>query len=212
VSDVPDAELRRVLADAREAGFLGPDAPERHIDHAGVFIAAVEAQVGPAGPRSFLDLGSGAGVPGLVLALQWSETEAVLVDASQRRCTFAASAAARLGIADRVAVRCDRAEVLGHEADLREHFSVVVARSFGAPAVTAELASPFLEVGGLLLVSEPPASEIERWPAAKLRVLGLGTGEESRHHGYGVATMHKESPLADRYPRRVGIPTKRPLW
>src|SRR3954468_15684833 len=133
----PGAPLRRALETARDRGFLGSDDPQRHLDHAAAFAAAVEARVGDAGPPSFLDLGSGAGVPGLALAARWPSARATLVDAMRRRCDFARSAAADLGRANRAVVRCERAEVRGREADLRERFPVVVARSFGRPAVTA---------------------------------------------------------------------------
>jgi 16S rRNA (guanine527-N7)-methyltransferase len=207
----PDAALRAVFVDARGHGFLGPDDPQRHIAHAAAFAAAAESVFGPDGPEAFLDLGTGAGVPGLVLATVWPRARATLLDAGQRRCAFVREAAARLGLATRVEVRCDRAEVLGRHAQLRERFPLVTARAFGAPAVTAELGAAFVAVGGVILVSEPPEAPPDRWPDEGLERFGLAPAETWRDAA-GMAMLRKIAPLPDRYPRRTGVPAKRPEW
>jgi 16S rRNA (guanine527-N7)-methyltransferase len=212
VEGPPGAALRRAFEIARARGFLGPDDPQRHLDHAGAFAVAVESRLGPDGPSAFLDLGSGAGVPGLALAARWPSARALLVDAMRRRCEFARGVVDDLGWADRVEVRCERAEVLGREPGLREQFPVVVARSFGPPAVTAELAAGFLGIGGLLVVSEPPEAEDGRWDPGGLARLGLGPAERERHGGFAVVVITKREPLPERFPRRTGVPGKRPLW
>ena len=171
---------------------------------------------GPADGLRCLDLGSGGGVPGLVLACARPGWTAVLLDARERRCRFLREAAVALGLDGRVEVVEARAEAAARRPDLREQVDAVVARSFGPPAVTAECATAFLRVGGRLVVSEPPegsdsAGGPERWPAAGLDSLGLslpvrcGTGEAS------FACFEKQR-LDDRWPRRVGLPAKRPLW
>jgi 16S rRNA (guanine527-N7)-methyltransferase len=212
VSTPAPGDLRRVLDDARDLGFVGPEDPQRHIDHAAAFAGAAERAFGAAGPAAFLDLGSGAGIPGLVLAQRWPHAAATLVDAARRRCNFAAEAAHRLGLGDRVAVRCDRAEVLARDPALREVFPAVVARSFGRPAVTAELAAGFLDADGVLLVSEPPEPDERRWDADALARIGLGPPEADRIAGYGIVTIRRIGPTPGRVPRRTGIPAKRPLW
>lgn len=174
----------------------------------------------PAGPARALDLGSGGGVPGLPLALARPDLTWVLLDGSVRRTDFLRSAVDELGLAGRVEVRTVRAEVAGREEGWRRSFDLVVARSFGAPAVTAECAAPFLRVGGTLLVAEPPgaveahdgaASTKERWPVEGLAVLGL---EPLRAVTVPSAyqLLRQTRPCPDRYPRRVGIPAKRPLF
>ncbi|MGH9260141.1 MAG: 16S rRNA (guanine(527)-N(7))-methyltransferase RsmG, partial [Acidimicrobiales bacterium] len=170
------ADLDTVLERSRSLGFLGPGSLRVQVDHARGFAAGLSSP-----PRRFLDLGSGGGVPGLVLALQWRESEVVLLDAAERRCVFLTEAAAALGCADRVAIVRARAEEAGRTAGLRGRFDAVVARGFGPPPVTAECGAPFLVVGGLLVVSERPEEEQEgeggevgsRWPAAGLAPLGL---------------------------------------
>jgi 16S rRNA (guanine527-N7)-methyltransferase len=208
----PPEPIESVLDDARTLGFLGADDPRRHVEHAEAFAAAVERVTGPDGPATFLDLGTGAGVPGLVLARRWPVSRATLLDAHQRRCRFVAQAAARLALAARVDVRCERAEVAGHDPALRERFAVVVARAFAAPAVTAELGSAFVAVDGVLVVSEPPDPDPGRWPPDGLAELGLAPPVTVRAGGYAFALMTKREALAPRFPRRTGTPGKRPRW
>jgi 16S rRNA (guanine527-N7)-methyltransferase len=154
-----------------------------------------------------MDLGAGGGLPGLVLALGWPASHWVYLDASERRTAFLTEAVDEVGLADRVQVLRGRAEDLGRDPALRGGFDLVTARGFGAPAVTAECAAPFLAVGGRLLVSEPPGDD-ERWIPAGLALLGLLRGP--RLHGCQV--LDQTEPCPDRYPRRVGIPAKRPLF
>lgn len=191
------------LEQARSYGFLGPGPVEPHIEHAYGFAAAF-----PAPPQSFVDLGSGGGVPGLVLASLWPASQAVLVDSMERRTAFLTEAVQALGWADRVTVVRERAEAFGRER--RGEFEAVVARGFAPPPVTAECAAPLLAVGGLLVVSEPP-EEAGRWPAAEVGALGLEVvGVVTAEARYQV--LRQARPCPEQYPRRVGVPAKRPLW
>lgn len=204
------ARIVEVLESARELGFLGPGPVEAHIDHA----LTLAALIGPPPPR-FLDLGSGGGVPGLVLADHWSEAEAALVDAGERRCEFLDEAVSRLGFSSRVSVRCGRAEDLARDATLRAAFPLVIARGFGAPPVVAECSVGFLSPGGQLVVTEPPAGEdpLEvRWPPERLLDLGFAAARALRSGEVGAVALSMTGPPDDRWPRRVGIPRKRPLW
>lgn len=210
---IPDMQvdaLVGVLERSRAVGFLGDGPIGDQITHALGFLTALDVM--EAAPDRFLDLGSGGGVPGLVLAVAWPTTRATLLDAQQKRCQVLQDAVDRLEIGDRVRVARGRAEELGRDPDLRGGFDVVVARSFGPPAVVAECASPFLRVGGLLAVSEPP-EDTDRWPAAGLAELGLERRDTAGHRdGPRIQVLHQASELHDRYPRRVGIPAKRPLF
>jgi len=164
---------------------------------------------------TFLDLGSGGGVPGLVLAMRWPEDHGVLLEAQRRRCVFLEHAVARLGLMQRITVRCGRAEQLARSPELRGTVDLVVARSFGRPAVTAECAVGFLRGGGRLVVSEPPAGTtdlVERWPTDGLAQFGLGAAIPVRAKDAGVVGMVARGAPDDRWPRREGRPTKSPLW
>jgi 16S rRNA (guanine527-N7)-methyltransferase len=102
-------------------------------------------------------------------------------------------------------VRTARAEAV---PDLRGRFVAVVARSFGPPAVTAECGAPLLEVGGRLVVSEPPRTE-GRWAGCAV----LGVGPAVRLPGPPtLVVLTQVAACPDRFPRRTGLPAKRPLW
>jgi 16S rRNA (guanine527-N7)-methyltransferase len=203
---VLDPRLDEVLGEARDLGFLGPGPVAPQITHARGF-AATQARA----PESFLDLGSGGGLPGLVLALTWPNAAGVLLEAMARRAEFLERASHRLGLSDRIRVRNDRAETAARDAGLREQFELVTARSFGPPAVTAECAVGFLRLDGRLVVSEPPEDDPLRWPAAPLGSLGLYV---CRHAGPDArfVVLERRGTLPDTIPRRVGVPNKRPLW
>lgn len=192
---------------SRELGFLGPGPIEPHIRRALDALSLL-----PAAARRALDLGSGGGLPGLPLALARADVQWVLLDGSVTRAEFLRWAAAQLGLEpDRVEVVASRAEEAGRQADLRGTFDVVVARSFGAPAVTAECGAPFLVAGGLLVVAEPPGGAAERWPADGLDMLGLRPLEAVAEPS-AFQVLVQERPCPDRFPRRTGIPAKRPLF
>ncbi len=198
--------LQHVLERSKAEGFLGPGPLDSHVDHARSLGAAVPGFTG-----RFCDLGSGGGVPGLVLLEDWPTAHAVLLDGSTRRCAFLAEAILELGARDRAEVLEGRAEDLGRTA-ARESFDLVVARSFAAPPVTAECAAPLLKADGLLVVAEPPEGGSVRWDPAGLEELGLKYERDFRGEHALAAVMRKVGPTPDRFPRRVGIPAKRPLW
>ena len=243
-------QLDSILLESRRLGFLGPGPIDLQVAHAEGFVAAARTLVatsagthreirhgaegdGPElspplwgrptqGPR-VLDLGSGGGLPGLVMAVRWPEVELLLLDANGRRVAFLDHAVAELGLTHRVQVMEGRAEDGGRQEQLRHTFDGVVARSFGRPAVVAECGAPFLRQGGWLIVSEPPgaehdpsapvagAAESPRWPADGVALLGLdplGTV----HHGFDYQMLRQKTLCPERFPRRNGVPAKRPLF
>jgi 16S rRNA (guanine527-N7)-methyltransferase len=219
------ASLLEALARSRAWGFLGDGPLEVHIAHAEGFAETAEAVPptldvveGHGGvSRRWMDLGSGGGIPGLVLAHRWPDDEAVLLDGNIRRTRFLSEVVEDQGWGARVQVVNARAEEAGRMENLRGSFSLVVARSFGPPPVTAECAAPFLQRGGVLIVSEPPvpspdgAWDEARWPEQGLAVLGLEPEAVRREpFGYRVLRQHQECP--DRFPRRVGVAAKRPIY
>ncbi|MGO9857495.1 MAG: RsmG family class I SAM-dependent methyltransferase [Acidimicrobiales bacterium] len=211
--------LHAVLAEARGAGFLGPGALEPQIRHAEGFAAAARglAAERPETPR-VLDLGSGGGLPGLVVAAAWHEVAMVLLDASRRRAAFLQRAVDLLELSGRVTVLQERAEVCGRQEGFRGSFDGVLARSFGRPAVVAECAAPLLKVGGWLLVSEPPPPDPAtgsegraRWPAEPLQRLGLEPTDVLCQE-FEFQAFRQAAPCPDRFPRRNGVPAKKPLF
>lgn len=205
----PFGALLAVLGRSKELGFLGPGPVEPHIDRALDALRLISSA--PAAPRRFLDLGSGGGLPGLPLALALPGSQWMLLDGSVTRTRFLRDAVAELGLTDRVAVETARAEEAGRRGDLRGTFDVVVVRSFGPPAVTAECAAPFLVVGGVMVVAEPPEGSEDRWPEEGLRRLELARGARVADPS-AFQVLRQAGPCPDRYPRRTGIPAKRPLF
>ncbi len=205
-----------MLERSRDLGLLGPGPVAEHVRHTQGFLVALGEIGRQRRPDLAVDLGSGGGVPGLVLAaapelagLRWK-----LVDAMARRTSFLRWAVTELDLADRVTVVEGRAEVVAHDAAHRHQADVVVARSFGRPAVVAECATGLLRTGGHLLVSEPPGPGIDaaRWPAAGLAELGLAVERLVRHGRSGAVVLRQERACSTRYPRRTGVPAKRPLF
>jgi 16S rRNA (guanine527-N7)-methyltransferase len=198
------------LERARGHGFVGPGPLDPHLEHAEALAAAVGSDFG----GRFLDLGSGAGIPGLALLLAWPQATGTLLDSRLRRCAFLEEALGELGVAGRGDVACGRAEELARREDRRGAYDVVVARGFGSPATTAECAVGFLRAGGQLVVSEPPGEpRRDRWPAEALDELGFqGPELRGRDEGPRFAVLTLPEPASDRWPRRVGLPAKRPRW
>lgn len=199
--------MLRVLERSRELGFLGPGAVTFHVEHALGFVAHVD----PA--TRVMDLGSGGGLPGLVLLRECPDLEElVLLDAMERRGAFLRWALEELGAPSSTRVVVGRAEQAARQPELRGRFDLVVARSFGRPAVTAECAVGFLSGrGARLLVSEPPDQDDGRWPTEGLEQLGLEPGQR---HSSGPALQELRAVRSTdaRWPRRDGVPSKRPLF
>jgi len=208
-----------VLAQSRTEGFLGPGPVEDHMRHSQGFATAAGSV-----PDRFLDLGAGGGVPGLALLLMWPRSHGVLLDSSERRTQFLQRAVRALGLEGRTDVVRARAEEAGRDVGWRSRFTMVVARGFGPPAVTAECGSPFLALGGSLVVSEPPpaiegepaegetGSETGRWPASGLALLGLVDGGCRRLEEGRFRVLVQHELCGPRFPRRTGVPAKRPLF
>jgi len=149
--------LRAVLAEAQRIGAIGPGDLDRSIEHALQFVACV-----PHGPVRLIDLGSGGGLPGLVIADQRPECQVTLVDRRQGRIDQLTRAIRRLGWESRVAAWClDMAVVAsthGYE------FDAATSRGFGPPSTTLTYALACVRGGGVVVISEPPEDRPERWP------------------------------------------------
>jgi 16S rRNA (guanine527-N7)-methyltransferase len=162
------------------------------------------------------DLGSGAGLPGLVLAACRPEARFDLVESLGRKCEFLREAAERMGLAN-VTVVCDRSEDWASSHG-REAYDAVTARAVAPLATLAELASPLLRDGGVLVAWKGARSEdeesrlsqaAERLAMEPLEVRSVRpySGSRDRH----IHLLRKNGPTPNGLPRRPGMAAKRPF-
>lgn len=200
-----ERRLDQVFGKAQERGFIGPGDLGGHVRHAEAFLTWIDPEAAQA-----VDLGTGGGLPGLVLAHRLPQTRWVFVESGMRRAEFLTEAAEQLGL-ENVRVINERAELVGR-SELRGTSDLVTARLFGPPAVVAECAAPLLRQGGRLLVSEPPEGSVQkRWPPEPLAALGFGPAG-LREGSARLVELDFVGPCPERYPRPVGRPAKRPLF
>ena len=167
-------------------------------------------------PRRAVDLGSGGGVPGIVLALARPAIQWTLVDSVRKKASALEGFVAELGVAN-VEVLAERAEALGRDPRRREAHDLVTARACAALPVVLEYGLPLVRVGGALLAWKGPiGSEELAAGAAAARLLG-GDAPEVRPTGVEALGDHrfilvgKIAPTPERFPRRAGEPARRPL-
>lgn len=162
-----------------------------------------------------VDVGSGAGLPGLPIKIARPDIELALIEANRGRAAFLVHALARLGL-DGVEVVAERAETAGHDPRLRESFDLAVARALAPMPVLVELCLPLVRVGGrLLAMKTEPGPELAAASAAIAELGGEVSGTEpapsaARSRGE-VVVISKARPTPARYPRRPGIPARRPI-
>ena len=210
------ATLELAYAEAVRLGFLGPKELERlwerHLNDA-FGLAAIRR---PQPNERWADLGSGAGLPGLPLAVAHRSTSFTLIDAQQRRLDWVTATATKLGLTNLTVIHA-RLEDYGR-GPARESFDVATARALGALPVVAELGLPLLKIGGQLLVprGQPDAEELEQVAAACDQVGGRLDGmipnPSSPVDRVGfVVIMAKIAATSPRFPRRSGVPVRSPL-
>jgi 16S rRNA (guanine527-N7)-methyltransferase len=208
--------LEDAYRDAVERGFLGPRElarlRQRHLEDA-LGLAAIRT---PAPGEEWVDLGSGAGLPGLPLAAAYPDTQFTLVDAQRRRLEWVMDTAEQLGLQNLQVVHA-RLEDYGHGA-ARERFDVATARALGPLPVVAELGLPLLRRGGVLIVlrGQPAPMEISEAAAACEQLGGriheVVPNPSSPIDRLGlIVIMTKIAVTSSRFPRRAGIPARNPL-
>jgi 16S rRNA (guanine527-N7)-methyltransferase len=166
------------------------------------------------------DVGAGAGFPGLVLAATMPSAQVDLIESIGRKCEFMRRALDVGGI-ENARVVCDRAETWASTPPPdggREAYDAVTARAVGRVATLAELASPLLRPGGILVAWKGRRDEAEEAELARaaerlamepLEVLAVGPFAGSRHRH--LHTMRKSGATPDDLPRRPGMAKKRPF-
>lgn len=193
----------------------------RHVEDSLALLPALDACAAAAGPRprglSVIDVGSGAGLPGIILAIARPTWRITLLDSLKKRCTFNEAAAAAAGVPN-VAVEWARAEDAGQDPLLREAHDVAVARAVAELRVLAELCLPLVAVGGHWVAAKG-AKPQEEVAAAGHAIKELGgtllwveeVDSEAPDGRRCVVVVRKDRPTQGKYPRRAGTPKKQPL-
>jgi len=163
-------QLAAVLEQSQRLGYIGPKSIDEHIEHARAHLNAANP---PKGSR-WCDLGSGGGLPGLVVGHDRPDLRIVLLDRSTARTSFLERAILDLGIEQWVEVLVGDAAAIAHQREHRGAYDGVFSRSFGSPATTAECAAGLLRTGGKLVASEPPNPSRDRWLQPILHSMGFG--------------------------------------
>ena len=169
------------------------------------------------GVGRMVDVGSGAGFPGLPLKLAFPSIELHLVESVGKKTDFLEHVVGRLGL-DGVAVHQDRAENLARLPELRETFDLALVRGVARMSLLLEYTLPFCRVGGRTVAHKHGGLEDEL-SASGCALSELGGRLAGVHpitlegltDNRVVVAFEKTAPTPDRYPRRVGIPAKRPL-
>lgn len=166
---------------------------------------------------SLLDVGSGAGFPGLPLKIAWPGLNVTLLESVGKKTAFLRHMVEVLGL-EGVEIENGRAETLAHEPRLRESFDVVVSRAVAHMAALAELTLPFCKPGGIVVAQKKAGIDDELREAERAIALLGGALERIEvvddvdpEDPRWLVALKKTAPSPDRYPRRPGIPAKRPL-
>jgi 16S rRNA (guanine527-N7)-methyltransferase len=167
--------------------------------------------------RKMIDVGAGGGFPGVPLAIAFPQLRVTLLEATGKKAAFLDNLSRALGLANVTTLR-GRAEEWGQREEYRERYDLAVARAVAEMRTLVEYTLPFVRVNGLFIASKgADAAEETQAAAGAIQMLGgrvrqlvpvvLPTLDEPRH----LVVIEKVAPTPARYPRRVGVPSKKPL-
>ena len=201
--------LTAVWEGARTFGALGSASIEELREHAAGYVSPrLDLQPG----AYCVDMGTGVGVPGVLLAMLYPETNWRLLDANERRCEIADQAVHAVGLDDRVEVVHGRVDDLAREALWRAAHDLVVTRLFGPPSEVAECGIPLLTEGGSLVLSAS-AVTTEVWSSADLSLLAARVIERwETDSGNYIRVQRMAGAIPGRFPRRPAARRRDPLF
>jgi 16S rRNA (guanine527-N7)-methyltransferase len=164
-----------------------------------------------------IDIGAGAGIPGIPLKIVFPQIHLVLLEATAKKASFLSHIVKKLELSD-VEIAVGRAEDIAHQNEYREQCNIVLARGVAELAALAELTLPFCTIGGLVIAHKRGDIQEELQRAEKaISILG-GRLKEVRPvtlvefpDNRSLVVIEKVSHTPDKYPRRAGMPAKRPL-
>jgi len=166
---------------------------------------------------SLIDVGTGAGLPGIPLKIMLPEIELVLLEATTKKAGFLHHIKSKLGL-NGVKIVVGRAEAIAHETQYREKFDLVLSRAVASLPALVELTLPFCAIGGKFIAQKKGNVDLEvRQAARAIKLLGGNlhkveeVGLEEFTDERWLIVLDKVLPTPQQYPRRPGIPAKRPL-
>jgi 16S rRNA (guanine527-N7)-methyltransferase len=181
--------------------------PERWWEKHVVEVLDLLDACAPGDGARVVDVGSGGGVPGVPVAALRPDLHVVLLESDQRKAGFLTHVAGALQLG-RVTVLPERAEEVARRPGMREAFDLAVSRALAPPPVMCELCLPLVRVGGLVAAL---VSDAEHAARDCERAASLCGGAAPRVAPGGILLVDKAEPTPDAYPRRAGVPLRRPL-
>jgi len=168
-------------------------------------------------PQNLVDIGTGAGFPGLVLKLIWPSTRVTLVESVNKKADFCRHIVEQLGL-DGVTILSERAETVGQDAEHRHAYDLAVARAVARMPILMEYLLPLVHRNGIVMAMKGESAPAETQDAANaIQILGgkirklvhveLPGVVEERF----IVVVNKIARTPDQYPRRVGVPSKNPI-
>ncbi|XP_073035761.1 uncharacterized protein [Primulina eburnea] len=198
------------------------EAMERHVEDSLALVEPICSSYMSCCGSSFqnlsvIDVGSGAGLPGLILAIACPGWKVTLLESMNKRCVFLEHVVGSIGMQNVQVIR-ERAENLGQNPAFRESFDIAVARAVAEMRVLAEYCLPLVRVGGLFLAAKghDPQEEVTRAERA-IHLMGASLLQAcfvESHSKYGQRTAiicRKNGPTPKNYPRVPGTPSRAPL-
>ena len=194
-----------LLETNRRFNVSGADTPEELLPH---LVDSVS--IAPYVQAPLADVGSGGGLPAIPLAIA-TGAPVTMVESTTKKAAFLEAVLSTLGLEGRVVP--ERAELAARHSDLREQFACATARAVSSAPTVLELTLPFLRVGGVAVLQRGKMDDRERNAVADAApMLGGEIADEVALDGdRRILLIRKVSPTPQRFPRRTGIPEKRPL-
>ena len=203
--------LEEILIHAKNLNYLGKPPVQDHIFNAQGFIQTINELNTGLEKVKLVDLGSGGGVPALILVDYFKAWDFVLIERKEKRAEFLSWAVKKLNIEKRTEIICDEVENVARNSEYEATIDFVTARSFAPPPTTAECACRFLKKNRYLVVSEPPNST-NRWENKALKETGFIPLKTTKQKNGTFQVLELLEKPSNRLPRRPGVPRKRPLW
>ena len=187
----------------------------RHFLESAALVAVLRDEGLSLEDASLIDVGSGSGIPGIPLRIIEPSLQLTLVEAKQRKCEFLNDVLPQIGLDD-VDVISRRAEGVGHDPRHRERYDFTVAKALAPLRTLVELTLPLLRMGGVAIApkGKEAQNEIDEARTALETLKGSVRLLESiplAEPAQKVILLDKDLPTPPRFPRRPGMPAKRPL-